>query len=78
MPVFDRGVLAACCSDARVVPPALQFECTVQLARERWNLHPTRLPDVCHHLGRSLNHHNTLSDAEACARIVIAARRKAR
>jgi DNA polymerase-3 subunit epsilon len=74
---FDRGVLDACCSDARVVPPALRFECTVQLARKCWNLHPTRLPDVCRHLGISLNHHNALSDAEACAQIVIAARRKA-
>ena len=74
---FDRGVRATCCSVARVVPPALRFECTVQLARERWNLHPTRLPDVCRHLGIALNHHNALSDAEACARIVIAAQRKA-
>ena len=37
----------------------------------------TRLPDVCRHLGIALNHHNALSDAEACARIVIAAQRKA-
>jgi DNA polymerase-3 subunit epsilon len=71
---FDSGVLGACCSCAHIAPPVVRFECTVQLARKRWKLHPTRLPDVCRHLGVSLNHHNALSDAEACAQIVIAAR----
>lgn len=31
------------------------------------------LPDVCARLGIELNHHDALSDAEACARIAIAA-----
>jgi len=31
------------------------------------------LPDVCRHLGLPLQHHNALSDAEACANIVLAA-----
>ncbi len=71
---FDRGVLEACCRAAGLTPPALPFRCTVQLARERWNLFPTKLPDVCRFLGIPLAHHEPLSDAEACARIVIAAR----
>ena len=75
---FDRGVLDACCADAGLTPPALPFQCTVELARRRWKLHPTRLPDVCRHLGIPLNHHDALSDAEACAQIVIAAQQKAR
>lgn len=70
---FDRSVLHACCLRARLRPPALRFLCTVRLARQRWGLHPTRLPDVCRHLGIALQHHDALSDAEACARIALAA-----
>jgi DNA polymerase-3 subunit epsilon len=72
---FDRGVLAACCATAGLEPPALPFVCTVQLARRTWNMHPTKLPNVCERLGIALHHHNPLSDAEACAGIVIAAAR---
>jgi len=45
----------------------------VRLARKKWRLRPARLPDVCDYLGLSLQHHYALSDAEACARIVLAA-----
>jgi DNA polymerase III subunit epsilon len=71
---FDRLVLRACCEQARLPLPELRFECSMRLARAAWNLRPTRLPDVCRHLGISLHHHDALSDAEACARIVLAAR----
>ena len=46
----------------------------MQIARRTWKLPRNRLPDVCAHLGIALNHHEALSDAEACARIAIAAR----
>ncbi|MDH5492645.1 MAG: 3'-5' exonuclease, partial [Myxococcales bacterium] len=68
---FDRGVLHACCERSSLAPPALAFECTVKLARARWALRPTTLPDVCRHLKIPLNHHDALSDAEACAQIVV-------
>ena len=70
---FDRSVLRACCATAAVPMPAPPFVCTVQLARTTWNLYPTKLPDVARHLGLTLRHHDALSDAEACARIVLAA-----
>jgi DNA polymerase-3 subunit epsilon len=70
---FDRGVLAACCTAAALAPPAQPFVCTVQLARRKWAMKPANLPAVCRRLGIGLIHHNALSDAEACARIVIAA-----
>jgi DNA polymerase-3 subunit epsilon len=73
---FDRGVLAACCAAAGHAPPALDFHCTVRLARRAWSLSRANLPAVCAHLGIALNHHDPASDAEACARIVIAARRE--
>jgi DNA polymerase III subunit epsilon len=70
---FDRRVLYACCDLYNIPQPKQKFICTVALARERWNLHPTKLPDVCRHLNIELNHHHALSDARACAEIVIAA-----
>ena len=70
---FDSRVLAACCRRYGLPPPALPFQCTVQLARRQWNIYPTRLPDVCRRLGIPLRHHVVESDAEACARIVLAA-----
>ena len=45
-----------------------------EAARRTWGLPRNRLPDVCAHLGIALEHHDPLSDAEACARIAIAAR----
>ena len=70
---FDRSVLAACCARYGVKPPPLPFRCTVQISREAWGIFPTRLSDVCRELGIALNHHEALSDAMACARIMIAA-----
>ncbi len=70
---FDSRVMRACCSVAALPPPELPFLCTVQLARKTWGIRPTKLPNVCQHLGLELNHHDALSDAEACANIVLAA-----
>jgi DNA polymerase-3 subunit epsilon len=70
---FDKGVLSACCESYGLSVPAQPFVCTVRLARAQWDIRPTRLPDVCHYLGIKLRHHQADSDAEACARIVIAA-----
>jgi DNA polymerase III subunit epsilon len=70
---FDRGVLSACCRTYGLPAPEPEFVCTVQLARAQWDIRPTRLPDVCRYLGIPLRHHEADSDAEACARIVMAA-----
>ncbi|MBE9137157.1 3'-5' exonuclease [Nodosilinea sp. LEGE 07088] len=69
---FDRSVLYACCRAYGLLPPTPEFVCTVKLARQAWNIRPTKLPDVCAYLGIALNHHDALSDAEACAQIAIA------
>lgn len=70
---FDRGVLQACCAAAGLDVPPQPFLCTVQLSRRTWGLRSNKLPDVCRHLGLALKHHDPTSDAQACARIVIAA-----
>lgn len=71
---FDRSVLHACCETYKLSPPQIPFVCTVRLARQVWNLYPTKLPDVCRYLGIDLHHHDAASDAEACARILLEAR----
>jgi DNA polymerase-3 subunit epsilon len=70
---FDRKVLEACCAAAGLPPPPQPFVCTVKLARQTWSIYPTQLPRVCERLGIDLDHHQALSDAEACSRIVLAA-----
>lgn len=70
---FDSSVMKACCSTYGLVPPAPPYLCTVKLARQTWQLKPANLPSVCSYLGLRLQHHNALSDAEACANIVRAA-----
>jgi len=47
----------------------------VQIARRVWNIRPTKLSDVCAKLRIALNHPEALSDAMACAQIVLAAAR---
>jgi DNA polymerase-3 subunit epsilon len=73
---FDSGVLNACCEAAGLPKPAHRFVCTVRLARSTWSIYPTKLNNVCSHLKIELNHHEALSDALACAQIVIAAEKK--
>jgi DNA polymerase III subunit epsilon len=70
---FDRSVLRACCGEAGLQFPELNFQCTMKIARQVWRIFPTKLPNVCAHLGLTLKHHDALSDAEACARIMMAA-----
>jgi DNA polymerase-3 subunit epsilon len=72
---FDSGVLRACCLASRIEPPIQRFLCTVSLARREWGIYPTKLPDVCRELRIRLKHHEALSDAEACARIVLKAKK---
>lgn len=70
---FDRSVLESCCRAYGLRPIRKPFVCTISLARRIWGVYPTTLKDVCAYLRLSLRHHHALSDAEACARIVIAA-----
>jgi DNA polymerase-3 subunit epsilon len=70
---FDKSVLHECCQAADMDPPFEKFLCTVKLARKAWGIFPTKLSDVCRKLKIPLKHHDALSDAMACAQIVIRA-----
>ncbi|HTB21262.1 MAG TPA: 3'-5' exonuclease [bacterium] len=71
---FDRGVLLAACAEYGLTPPAQPFVDTVEVARKVWKIYPTKLNLVCERLGIALNHHEALSDAKACAEIMIQAK----
>jgi DNA polymerase-3 subunit epsilon len=73
---FDKSVLNACCATYKLTPPPLAFQCSVKIARAKWDIYPTKLSDVCKRLNIELNHHEALSDAMACAKIVLAANKK--
>jgi len=71
---FDKSVLINTCRHYGIEEPSVEFECTVQLARQVFGIYPTKLPNVCRRLHISLdNHHDALSDALACAQIVLRA-----
>ena len=74
---FDRGVLAACFDYYQIDFPVPRFECTVVASRRSWpSLANHKLNTVSEHLGIELDHHQALSDAVACARIYIEAKRR--
>ena len=68
---FDKSVLYACCAAAGLEAPPQPFICTVKLSKAELGMNPATLSHVCHHLSIPLKHHNALSDAEACAKIMI-------
>ena len=74
---FDRKVLYTCYAAAGHEPPETPFVCTVKIARRVWKRTPNSLDVVCVRLGIPLDHHNHASDAEACARIVLASAKEA-
>ncbi len=71
---FDRSVLVDCCNTFGIAPSRKEFLCTVQLARRVWAMRSATLPAVCERLKIQLDHHDPLSDARACASIVLRAR----
>lgn len=73
---FDKRVLHACLERYGIRPPNKPFACSVVTARRAWKIFPTKLSDVCRALDIPLNHHEALSDALACAKIMIAAEQK--
>ncbi len=68
---FDRSVLNKCCDRYGLKPPAKPFLCTMQISRSFWGFEYYGLSDVCDYLKIPLNHHEALSDAVACAKIMI-------
>ncbi|MFA5542920.1 MAG: 3'-5' exonuclease [Bacilli bacterium] len=71
--MFDFNVLNSLLEYYNIDKPTFKFGCTVKLARKLWTDELTnyRLNTVASYLESNLNHHDALSDAQACADIVI-------
>lgn len=70
---FDKSVLYKCCDKYKIDHPDQNFTCSIKAAKACWELSAYSLDKVCEHLGIELNHHEALSDATACAKIMIRA-----
>lgn len=70
---FDKSVLYQCCDKYKIGRPRHPFNCSIRAAKACWKLPNYQLNTVCDHLGIELNHHEALSDAMACANIMIKA-----
>lgn len=71
---FDRTVLAKTMAlygldyaDLNIAP---RWECTVKIYRAK-GIKPTKLSDCCREMNITLNHHEALSDAKACAELFL-------
>lgn len=70
---FDVGVIRGGCEAYELAPPSCAYHCTVQLSRRTWPELPAhKLPIVAGHVGATLDHHDALSDAAACSKIMHA------
>ncbi|MCW2956287.1 MAG: polymerase epsilon-like protein [Thermoleophilia bacterium] len=68
---FDVGVIRGCCDLFSMPVPERRYYCTVQIARKTWpELSAYKLPIVAGHVGAELQHHDALSDAAACSKIL--------
>lgn len=69
---FDRSVLSSTLTHYRIDKYIPKFVCTYQAARKIWPSEIKHtLPHISNMLGIDLEHHNSLSDANAAANIAI-------
>ena len=75
---FDMGVVRATASTIEFELPALHYACSLLVARKTYNLESYRLSSVAYAIGHEeFNHHDALADADACARIMLHAAKRA-
>jgi len=70
---FDKGVMEETLRHHGLKAPRQAYLDTVQIARQVWKIFPTKLNLVCQALSIPLQHHEALSDARACAQILVKA-----
>lgn len=74
---FDMGVIRASCAELIVPTPKLRYLCSVQISRKTYEIPSHRLPLAAAAAGfTEFRHHDALSDAEACAAIIIDAAKR--
>lgn len=72
---FDRDVMLKSWGVAGLTPPGLPWACSVEMSKRLWpSLPGHKLNQLAAAWGIPLRHHNALSDARACAELVLRAR----
>ncbi|MGW5123806.1 exonuclease domain-containing protein [Streptomyces sp. NPDC004069] len=73
---FDMGVLRDACTAEGSTWPTLRYACSLVVARRTWRLISYTLPEVARHIEAPLReHHQAGADADAAARVMLAAMR---
>ncbi len=67
---FDKRVLFSCCEYYNQTKPNQPFLCTLKGARQALAITAYNLQAVSDYFGFELNHHEALSDARNCGRIL--------
>jgi DNA polymerase-3 subunit epsilon len=76
---FDIGVLRSELTRGGLPSPTIRYGCSMQLARAAWPKRGEGAPEnhklstLSEYLGIELDHHNALSDAQACGEIAVRA-----
>ncbi|TPW73097.1 exonuclease domain-containing protein [Schumannella sp. 10F1B-5-1] len=74
---FDMGVIKAACAASFLPHPAIDYVCSLQVARKSYDLDSYRLPSAAAAAGfDDFRHHDAIADSEACAAIMIDAARR--
>jgi DNA polymerase-3 subunit epsilon len=73
---FDRKIMYTCYGSSGHRPPGIPFICTSKIAKCVWKMPRYALDVVCKRLRIPLVHHDPTSDANACARILLAAMKR--
>ena len=69
---FDISVLRACINMESIRASIPQHYCTVKLSKQKLDyLINHKLNTVCNHFDIELDHHEALSDARGCAKIML-------
>jgi DNA polymerase-3 subunit epsilon len=73
---FDMSVLDKTLLAYNLPVPAFHAMCSIKLVKAAFpHLERTRLSELADHFGLELNHHDSLSDAAACAEVTLRALR---
>lgn len=74
---FDMGVISKACEASALATPEYEYLCSLQVARRTYTLDSYRLPVAAMAAGfEDFRHHDALSDAEACAAIIVHAAKR--
>lgn len=68
---FDFNILYRCIQEFKLDIPKIEYSCTMLLSKEYFDLKSYGLDYLCNEFSIPLQHHNSESDARACAELAV-------